>query len=175
MYEIAEELHLSKASLYYYFPDKESLYIAVLEKEQTEFISKISEKLQGISYPEEMLGEYAVMRLEYFSKLMNLSRLRAETFSGMKPVLKEASRIFLEKEMEIVKEIFRLGTEKGIFSVNDSEKIASLYLDLLKGLRVSVLTDRRKLVIDQEEYENLLEKTRLFTDIFIKGLKSFNL
>jgi AcrR family transcriptional regulator len=171
MLEIANELNLSKAALYYYFPHKESLYIAVLEKEQAEFISKISEKLQVISQPEEMLSEYAVMRLEYFGKLMNLSRLRLESFSNIKPVLKETNRLFREKEMEIVKEIFRLGTEKKIFKIDDSGKIASLYLDLLKGLRVSILTERRKLVINREEYESLREKIRSFTDIFIKGLK----
>ena len=48
MREIAEDLNLSKASLYYYFPDKESLYRAVVEKEQDEFIAKISE---NIKYP----------------------------------------------------------------------------------------------------------------------------
>ena len=37
MREIANDLKLSKASLYYYFPDKESLYKAVVEKEQKEF------------------------------------------------------------------------------------------------------------------------------------------
>jgi AcrR family transcriptional regulator len=42
MREIAGDLKLSKASLYYYFPDKESLYRAVVEKEQDEFIEKLS-------------------------------------------------------------------------------------------------------------------------------------
>ncbi len=45
MREIADDLKLSKASLYYYFPDKESLYRAVIEKEQGEFIERIRERM----------------------------------------------------------------------------------------------------------------------------------
>ena len=55
MREIADDLKLSKASLYYYFPDKESLYKAVVEKEQDEFIAKISERILSIQEPEQLL------------------------------------------------------------------------------------------------------------------------
>ena len=85
MREIADDLKLSKASLYYYFPDKESLYKAVVEKEQTEFIEKISERISSIHEPEQLLLEYANSRLSYFRTLLNLSRLRLEIYSGLKP------------------------------------------------------------------------------------------
>ena len=39
MQEIANDLGMSKGSLYYYFPDKERLYAAVLEKEQNVFFA----------------------------------------------------------------------------------------------------------------------------------------
>jgi len=171
MHEIANELSLSKASLYYYFPDKVSLYKSVLEKEQAEFISKISEIIKEIQEPDRMLKEYTRLRLEYFSRLLNLSRLRLEVFADMKPVFRETTRIFKEREIELVKEIFNKGISKDIFSIEDTDKTASLFLDLLKGLRVTVITGRRTLTIDQSEYDCLLENTNAFTDIFIKGLK----
>ena len=58
MREIADDIKLSKASLYYYFPDKESLYKAVIEKEQKEFITKISERVFSFHEPEQLLLEY---------------------------------------------------------------------------------------------------------------------
>jgi hypothetical protein len=44
-------------------------------------------------------------------------------------------------------------------------------LDLLKGLRVTLVNEKETLVIEQEEYDLLLEKTIAFTNLFIKGLK----
>jgi AcrR family transcriptional regulator len=171
MREIADDLKLSKASLYYYFPDKESLYKAVVEKEQQEFIAKISERIIRIEEPGQLLREYAIARLSYFRILLNLSRLRYEAYSDIKPVFRETISEFKEKEKEIVVKIFDKGVSAGIFSIRDTYQAASLFLDLLRGLRISVVNDKITLFIEQEEYDSLLEKTVAFTDIFIKGLK----
>jgi len=171
MREIADDLKLSKASLYYYFPDKESLYKAVVEKEQAEFISNISVKISSITDPELLLLEYAGTRLSYFRTLLNLSRLRFESYSGLKPGFREAIRKFKEKEKYIISKIFEKGISAGIFYIKDTNQTASLFLDLLKGLRVTVINEKETLFIEQDEYELLLEKTIAFTNIFIKGLK----
>jgi Transcriptional regulator len=171
MREIADDLNLSKASLYYYFPDKESLYKAVVEKEQIEFIAKISERIFSIQEPEQLLLEYANARLSYFRTLLNLSRLRLEAYSGLKPVFMETIQIFKEKEKEIIKRIFEKGISSGIFFISDTDQTATLYLDLLKGLRTTLVNEKKTLFIEQEEFDLLLEKTIAFTNFFIKGLK----
>jgi AcrR family transcriptional regulator len=172
MREIADDLNLSKASLYYYFPDKESLYKAVVEKEQAEFIFCISERISSFHEPEQLLLEYANARLSYFRTLLNLSRLRLESYSGIKPVFRETILKFKEKEIEIVKRIFEKGITAGVFYINDTDQTASLYLDLLKGLRIIVINEKKTLFIEQDEYDLLLEKTIEFTNIFIRGIKS---
>jgi len=171
MREIADDIKLSKASLYYYFPDKESLYKAVVEKEQTEFLARISEKMLNIQESGQLLREYAVSRLSYFRTLSNLSRLRLEAYSDLKPIFRESINLFKEKEKEIIIRICEKGISEGIFSIMDTDKTASLFLDLLKGLRISVVNNKKTLIIENEEYDRLLEKTISFTDIFVNGLK----
>ena len=171
MREIANDLKLSKASLYYYFPDKESLYKAVVEKEQIEFISKISERIFSIQEPEQLLLEYANTRLSYFRTLLNLSRLRLEAYSELKPGFRKTIKDFKEKEKEILKRIFEKGISSGIFFIDDTDQTASLFLDLLKGLRTTLVNEKKTLFIEQEEYDLLLQKTIASTNIFIKSLK----
>jgi AcrR family transcriptional regulator len=171
MREIANDLKLSKASLYYYFPDKESLYKAVVEKEQKEFIDNITGRILCIEEPEQLLREYCISRLSYFRTLLNLSRLRMEVYSDLKPGFRETIHIFKEKEKDIIKKIFEKGVVSGIFFINDTDQTASLFLDLLKGLRIIVVNDKETLVIEKVEYDLLLEKTIAFTNLFIKGLK----
>jgi AcrR family transcriptional regulator len=171
MREIAGDLKLSKASLYYYFPDKESLYKAVVEKEQKEFIDRITGRILSIEEPEQLLREYCTSRLSSFRTLLNLSRLRMEVYSDLKPVFRETILIFKEKEKEIIKKIFEKGVKNGIFYIDDIDQTASLFLDLLKGLRVIVVNEKETLIIEQEEYDLLLEKTIAFTNLYIKGLK----
>jgi AcrR family transcriptional regulator len=171
MREIAEDINLSKASLYYYFPDKESLYKAVVEKEQTEFLHRIMERITRIEEADQLLMEYANARLSYFRTLLNLSRLRLQFYSDLKPVLKDTMHAFREKEEEIVVRIIDKGISDGIFFYEDAAKAASMFLDMLRGLRMAVLNDKISLVLDQQEYERFLEKTNAVTEIFIRGLK----
>jgi AcrR family transcriptional regulator len=172
MSEISNELRLSKASLYYYFPDKESLCIAVVEKEREEFITRLTEIINSIEDPEKMLKEYVVLRLGYFRRFLNLSRLRQETYSGMRPVFRETLMRFRDKELEIVTGILNKGIEGGKFFIEDPVKTASLLLDILKGLGSSVVNFKRTMILEQEDYELLLDKMTFFSGIFIKGLKS---
>lgn len=172
MQEIAEELNMSKASLYYYFPNKESLYIAVIDKEQGEFLSKITEQTVDIADPSEFLREYAVKRLLFFHSLLNLGRLRSESFHNLKPDISLMINNFREKEKEIIIRILDKGTGSGIFSKVDTAGIANLYLDLLRGLRISIVDKKNEFYIEQEEFDKLMRKTNDFTEIFIKGLRS---
>ena len=171
MREIADDLNLSKASLYYYFPDKANLYRAVVEKEQAEFIERILERILRIREADMLLREYSRSRLSYFRTLLNLSRLRLEAYSSLMPVLKDTISSFKEKEKEIIVKIINKGIADSIFFIEDPEQAAELFLDLLKGLRISILNDKKSLIIEQEEYERLLEKTNSFTDMYIRGLR----
>jgi AcrR family transcriptional regulator len=171
MREIANDLKLSKASLYYYFPDKETLYKAVVEKEQIEFLSRISERISSIQEPELLLLEYSNTRLSYFRTLLNLSRIRLEAYSDLKPAFRETIQKFKEKEKQIIRKIFEKGIEKGIFFIDDTDQTASLFLDLLKGLRVTLVNEKKTMFIEQDEYDKLLETTLAFTNLFIRALK----
>lgn len=171
VHEIAAELHLSKASIYYYFSDKEHLFKAVLEKEQAEFISKISGKIMKMNDPEKMLFEYVGMRLQYFSRLMNLSRLRLEVYANIKPVFRSAGKVFKEKEKEILIQIFTRGIMNKVWKINDPDFTALLFLDILRGLRMEAINDRHTIVLEDVEFERLLNRITTFTRIFSEGLK----
>jgi AcrR family transcriptional regulator len=174
MREIADDLKLSKASLYYYFPDKESLYKAVVEKEQGEFLSLMSDRIISLDNAEELLREYATSRLSFFRTLLNLSRLRLQEYSDLKPHIKQTFLAFREKEKEIIVTIINRGIDDKIFFCEDPSEAAVLFLDLLRGVRMSILNERNTLVLGQDEFEMFLKKTNSVADIFIRGLKYSN-
>jgi hypothetical protein len=106
----------------------------------------------------------------YFKKLLNLSRLRSESFSDLRPRIAECMKNFGEMDRDIVKEILEKGKKKKIFNVDNIPETASLFMDLLRGLRLTVLRDKKILVIDEPEYSELSQKALAFTELFIKSL-----
>ena len=171
MREIADDLRLSKASLYYYFPDKESLYKAVFEKEQAEFIALMYKRINSISDADQLLREYSSSRLTYFRSLLNLSRIKLQAVSDLKPLFKDTMKAFREKEIGIIIRIIEKGKNDDVFHYPDPEAAAGIFLDLMKGLRMTMLSSKITLTPDQEEFETFSEKTRSVTEFFIRGLK----
>jgi len=170
MQEIANDLMMSKASLYYYFPDKESLYKSVISKEHGEFLSILHEEIGNISDPAERLKRYSLARISYFRKLMNLSRLRLASYGQLKPVIADLLKEFREEEKETVMQILEKGNKENLFRIDDTCKTASPFLDILRGQSNLLLSGKDLLAIDETEFDMLYSKVKDIVEIFTKGL-----
>lgn len=170
MQEIAYDLGTSKASLYYYFPDKEHLFTAVVEMEQEVFFQVVDKTLKENTDPIDMLNKFVKIRLDYFKTFFNLSRLRLEEFKIVKPLLADTLNQFRQKEIEIVQLILLNGIEKRMFTISNPYETATLFLELLRGLRGLIFHNKELMYVEQEEYDVLYAKLNLFTEIFINGL-----
>jgi TetR/AcrR family transcriptional repressor of mexJK operon len=170
MREIADDLHMSKASLYYYFPDKENLYKAVIEKEQAEFLDTLEKDIQGNKDPAESLRRYALNRLSYFKYLVNLGRVGPASIPDFKPLIADSFKAFREKEKKLVMQILEKGEINGQLRTNNTYEAASLFLDIMRGLRSVFLNNNKLVSINDEDYKQLSHQVAAATDIFIKGL-----
>lgn len=170
MIEIANDLKLSKGLLYYYFPDKEHLYNAVIEKEVEVFQENVSQKLQQHSDPAEKLREFAHIRLLHFRSLLNLSRFRFEEFQAFKKVMCNTRNTVKQFEKQIMVEILEEGKTQLQFNISDSKEIAELLFDLMRGIRMAMVKDKHLYYLEQEEYNLLVKKTETFINIFIQGI-----
>jgi AcrR family transcriptional regulator len=172
MKDIASDLGMTKGSLYYYFPDKEHLYIAVVEKEFGEFLHSVKDKMGEIEDPVEMLPAYTRIRLSYFRSFLNLSRFRLEDSSGLNSIMGTFWKNSSALEIAIIRDIFVKGMQKGVFSMEDLNETAALFLDLMTGLRLLVIRKKKLFYLEEEEYEMLINKTEAFTKIFIRGIRA---
>lgn len=171
MQEIASEIGISKALLYYYFPDKEHLYKTVVEKEHHEFITALKFELSRINDTENKLKEFVSIRMMYFRKLLTLSRFRMEDYSGIKTIMENVWNDCRNKELEVINEILSEGKEKQIFHIKNTLEIADIFLDLLKGLSHIMIKTKQIFYLESEEFDTLIERAMSFVDIFTRGLK----
>jgi AcrR family transcriptional regulator len=170
MREIADDLNMSKASLYYYFPDKENLYKAVIEKEQAEFLDTLENDIQDNQDAAESLRRYALNRLSYFKYLVNLGRIGPASIPDFKPLIAESFKVFREKEKKIVMQVLEEGKKKKQFRITNTYETASLFLDILRGLRSVFINNKKLISINNKEYKELSHQVAAATEIFIKGL-----
>ena len=103
MNEIAADIGMSKASLYYYFPDKENLFVAVIEQDFDEFVKTIDALISKPSKASFKLEKYIHMRNQLLNKLLTLAKIERSTVSEvLKPVFGEHRQKLLAKEKELI-------------------------------------------------------------------------
>lgn len=172
MDEIAGDVGLGKASLYYYFPTKEKLFEAVIVQEQNQFILEIRSILQTGKSAQEKLRGYAERRLLLFRNLLNLGNLAFQKFSEVKALFANLFANFEKEELQLLQEIIQLGQRSGEFAVTSPEQTAEAILHALHGLRLRFLRTAEGQRLDDNGYTALNNEIDLLVDLILRGLLS---
>jgi len=171
MDEIAADLGMGKASLYYYFPTKDHLFRAVIAREQAGFMERLQAVLQEDIPASEKLKRYAEQRLEYIKTLLNLQFLNLNSYFAPKPFIRDLFESFALEEQKRLTEIIRGGKRSGEFDVKSSEAMAALLLHALQGLRLRLWKASQFSESDGVESETLAREMKLLVNVFVNGMR----
>lgn len=141
MDEIATDVGLGKASLYYYFPTKESLFKAVIAHEQEQFVERLKPIVESSLSSLEKLTAYAEQRAVYFQGFVNLNNLNLRSFFDAKPLFGDLFRELGHEDLRMLTEIINEGVERGEFTFPAEMQSAELLLHVLQGLGLRSLRD----------------------------------
>jgi AcrR family transcriptional regulator len=173
MNEIAEDLSVSKPSLYYYFPDKNSLVLGVIEKIFNDYFEMV-EKDQYAAVPLEVcMAGFVEIRHRFFQKyyMLHLSGGSPDASLNSEE-LKERFMKMHGRNIQFHADLFQRAIEKGEIAPMEAYKTAELYLDSLAGITsLCILHGNKELFPSKKEMKNILDRQLSLSDIFIKGLK----
>ncbi len=171
MDEIASDVAMGKASLYYYFPTKEDLFRAVLVQEMNELKNNIEEILQESETAANKLHQYVEQRMKFFKILLNLGTLSVHSYFDSKSVFKKLFLDFEQVELDLLRKIFDDGKKSKEFDKKLSDDTAVVFLHIIQGLRCRVLKWSDVQGVDEQTTKMLQKEMNLATDIFINGIK----
>lgn len=172
MEEIAGDVEMGKASLYYYFPTKEDLFRSVILQEQSELKKNIELILEKPKCASEKLHEYVEQRMKFFRILINLGTLSVHSYFETKSVFKKLFLDFEMVELDLIKKIIDEGKLKNEFKPDLPEGAALVFLHILQGLRCRVLRWAKGQSLDDETHKILQKEMKTATDFFIHGIEN---
>lgn len=171
MNDIALAIGMSKASLYYYFPDKEALFSEVVRREQAQFINEIEKVIREKESAEDILTCYVQKRLTFFENLLNLSKLSSENLRSVKPIFSSLSEKLREEEIRLIKSILKKGIENQKFERVNVTDYSELFIAVIQGLRANVVNKKDLEQLGEMDYQGLRKQCKAVTRIFVRGLK----
>jgi AcrR family transcriptional regulator len=173
MNEIAEDLSVSKPSLYYYFPDKSSLIEGVIEKIFSDYFEAVNKDLYTEITLEERFAIFTDIRFKFFQKyyMLHLSGVTPDA-SLNSDSLKATFMSMKKKNIEMYADILKRSVEKAEIAEVELEKTAELYLESMMGITsLCIIHGNKELFPSKKEMKIILEKQHSLSRIFVKGLK----
>jgi len=172
MTEIAKDLSLSKALLYYYFPDKISLFAAVIENIAKKMFAKIQQGLKEINNCEEAMLYLIDTRLAFAMKYYNLFDQSLNSLTEMPSELARVIQLVGDLEIKIIAEIFKKAVKNNEINVEDPVQTAEIFLNAMIGMRFCVLKDKKAMFIPtKDEFDEISQMQKKLAIIFLNGLR----
>ena len=171
MNEIAGDLSLSKALLYYYFPDKSQLYIAVMRRLTNDYLKLLEEKISTFSDLREAFTYQVNAQHDFIVNNYNFFDFFRLNEQNLPDTIWEIISEIHRAEMQLLSNVIKIEAGKGnIRPVNNPDEIVDLLLDALHGVRVRSVSHKKIRFPQKEHLEEIHTKRLLLIDIFIKGL-----
>ena len=167
MNDIASEIGMGKASLYYYFSCKESLYEAVISKEQDNFLQEIQKIIKPNANAVSILKVYSKKRLALFENYLNLAKLNGEGMSNCMPFVKKLYTEFGKKEIQLVESILEVGIQNSEFKISSTNEQSEFICTIMMGLRMAAKNKMTENQMTKEDYKALNSNMDKAIEMFI--------
>ena len=172
MNEIADDLSMSKPSMYYYFPDKSALILAVVERIIAEYQERLALLFEDVQDIKDALFSMLELRREFLQKYFMLHLTDQTELNLLKEEIRLSINHIRTNEILLFKEVFEKGIEKGQIRQLDAEHTAALFIDMLSGISYCIAARQEKrLLPDPGFFDEVLLKQKELSEIFLNGLK----
>ncbi|MEO7212169.1 TetR/AcrR family transcriptional regulator [Mucilaginibacter sp.] len=171
MNEIAGDLSMSKALLYYYFPDKSELYMAVMRKLANDYLQLLEDKIghftnlrDAFLFQVNTHHDFIVTNYNFFDFVRLNEQNLPDTIWTIVNQIRDA-------ETRLLSQAIQTEAQKGtIRPIDNPAEIVDVFLDALHGIKVGAM--QKKVNFPKKEHlDEIHNKRLLLIDIFVKGLK----
>ena len=171
MNEIAGALSMSKALLYYYFPDKSHLYIAVTRKLADDYLNTLENKMAHVANLKQAFVLQIDSHHEFIVNNYNFFDFFRLNEQNLPDTIWEIVDTIRQSEMDMLANAINAEAAKGkIKTVDNPREIVDLLLDALQGVKAGSARYKKNSFPQKEHLDEIHKKRLLLLDIFIKGL-----
>jgi len=161
--DIAKKAHMGKASIYYYFANKEAIFKEVVEKEGKILKEKLLDAVNTQTTPQKKIHSYIITRMTAIKDLSNYYSALREEYLKHFSFIEKARQSYDAFEITMVSTILSEGQKNGMFDIQDITLTAETIVAAMKGLEYQWSMEGSK--------EEIAEKVDALLKILFKGIE----
>lgn len=166
--EIGDAIGFNKAALYYYFKNKEELFIQVVNNQLTLGLNKLQADLSEMPDTEAKILKYLWNRTQVYANLIKLTSLSSENILDLNNTFEEIYAPYKKSEIKYISSILVKITENK--TIHEVDEFSENMLDLVNSMGLSALLVKN--ISNQIQH---LENHNMKKEVIVKMLlKAFN-
>lgn len=169
--DIAKSVGLNKASLYYYYRNKEDIFVDAAIKEGEDYILSLQEKVLKKRGIENQVWYYMQSRFIYYKNVLNMNRVSVDTLNKLLPRFFELYEALMKRETDFLSLLIKNAVTEGELAATNPKKIASVLISISDALKHSVEQQAILKMKDEIDYTQSLDDMKFLVSLIFKGLK----
>ncbi|OJZ12258.1 TetR/AcrR family transcriptional regulator [Sphingobacterium sp. 40-24] len=169
--DIAKTVGLNKTSLYYYYKNKEDIFIEVAIREGQSFIDTLQKSTLKKKGVENQISFYLESRLNYYTNVLNMNRVSVESLDKILPRFFELYDAMMVQEKAFLTKLLTQAIAHEKLDLTDPENVASVLINFANALKHS--TEQQAILKRQVEidYAQSLRDTKFLVGLIFRGLR----
>lgn len=169
--DIAQSVGLNKASLYYYYKNKEDIFVEAALKEGEDYIVSLQQKVLLKKGVENQVSYYMQSRFNYYKNVLNMNRVSVETLNKILPHFFELYEALMKREKQFLSLLIKKAVEDGELIKTNADKIASVLINISDALKHSVEQQAILKMENEIDYSHSLQDMKFLISLIFNGLK----
>lgn len=165
--DIGKLVGLNKASLYYYYKNKESIYTEVIYTEANEFLSSVFTEVEKVMGCKEKVITYLTERINFIRNSINLNQLSIDSVQKIAPLFSEMNNKIMEKEIANLSRVLESSIKGEEIIPCETYRVAKGIITVSEAIRSRIDC---KLSSDKA-YIEALNEIKFTVSLILDGLK----
>lgn len=170
--DIAKAAGMTKSSLFYYYRNKEALFLEVAVKEGEEYLASLQAKTVKKKGVEAKVVFYMQERYNYYKTILNLNRISTEMLKRLLPGFLALYETMMQKEVEFLVSLLKEGIKNGEIVKTDAVKLASALMSMSDSIKHYTEQNAILKKAPEIDYAKGLSEIRFLLMLIFKGLKN---
>lgn len=164
--DIGKLVNLNKASLYYYYKNKESIYTEVIYSESNAYLNNVFSEVEKVIGINEKILTYLTERLKFVKNSLNFSQLSIDSVQKIAPLFGEMYNKIIKEEMEHLSKVLECSVKKGEIISCETNRIAKSIITISDAILNKVDCQ----LTTEDAYNEALNDIQYTVSLILDGL-----
>lgn len=172
MDDIARVMGLKKASLYYYYKNKEAIFCDAMDREAKRFFSIVGERIRNVKTSADKIRILVKTLSELFRSKAELLEVNVQALVESHQLLHNMKSQMRKRDVDFLAQIIKEGVESGEFRRLDPIHVANALRLVLVTFRLDVFRSAAEQKLKEPDFDRMEEESLFIVDILLDGLKT---